>query len=79
MRQLILNTSFSRILVILAILLPFSSMAGEPGKKPKHPNLVLFIADDLGWNDVGYHESVIKTPNIDRLTKEGVELNRFYG
>nr|WP_294924711.1 sulfatase-like hydrolase/transferase [uncultured Flavobacterium sp.] len=42
------------------------------------PNIILIIADDAGWNDVGYHRSVIKTPNIDFLAKNGVELNRFY-
>jgi len=36
------------------------------------------IADDLGWNDVGFHGSEIRTPNIDRIAKEGVELDRFY-
>jgi len=36
------------------------------------------MADDAGWHDVGYHGSEIKTPNIDKLTKEGVVLNHFY-
>jgi arylsulfatase A-like enzyme len=53
-----------------------SNSSGQ--EKLKHPNLVIFVADDLGWNDVGYHDSVIKTPNIDSLTRQGVELNRFY-
>lgn len=43
-----------------------------------HPNVVIFLADDLGWNDVGYHDSVIQTPNIDRLAREGTQLDRFY-
>lgn len=43
------------------------------------PNVVIFLADDLGWSDVGYHgEEVIETPSIDRLAREGVQLDRFY-
>ena len=42
------------------------------------PNIVILVADDMGWADVGYHGSTIRTPNIDRLQKRGVELDRFY-
>ena len=46
---------------------------------PKQPNVIIFLADDLGWADVGYHgEEVIETPSIDRIAREGVELDRFY-
>ena len=44
----------------------------------QRPNIVIVVADDLGWNDVGYHGSEIPTPHIDRLVAEGVELTRFY-
>ncbi|MBW2271298.1 MAG: sulfatase-like hydrolase/transferase [Deltaproteobacteria bacterium] len=36
------------------------------------------MADDLGWADVSYHGSEIRTPNIDRIAHEGIELDRFY-
>jgi arylsulfatase A-like enzyme len=43
------------------------------------PNVVIFLADDLGWADVGFHgEEVIETPSLDRLAAEGVQLDRFY-
>ena len=42
------------------------------------PNIIVMVADDLGWNDVGFHGGDIDTPSLDRLAAEGVELNRFY-
>jgi arylsulfatase B len=45
---------------------------------PPPPNIVLILADDLGWNDVGYHGGDIHTPHLDRLAAEGVRLERFY-
>jgi arylsulfatase A-like enzyme len=42
------------------------------------PNIILMVADDLGWGDVGYHTSEIKTPNIDALAARGVQLDQFY-
>lgn len=42
------------------------------------PNVVLILADDLGWNDVGFHGAKNKTPHLDRLVKTGVELTHQY-
>jgi arylsulfatase A-like enzyme len=44
----------------------------------KKPNILILLADDLGFGDVGYQGSDIKTPNIDRIASEGVRLNQFY-
>jgi len=42
------------------------------------PNVIVMVADDLGWNDVGFHGGDIQTPSLDKLASEGVRLNRFY-
>ena len=45
---------------------------------PKRPHVVFLLADDLGWKDVGYHASEIKTPNLDRISVAGARLEQFY-
>lgn len=42
------------------------------------PNVLILVSDDQGWGDVGYHGGEMATPNIDRLVKEGLEMNRWY-
>lgn len=42
------------------------------------PNIVYIIADDLGWGDVGFRGSDIRTPNLDRLAATGVTFDQFY-
>jgi arylsulfatase A-like enzyme len=45
----------------------------------RHPNVVLILMDDLGYGDIGsYGVPDAKTPNIDRLAREGVKLSEFY-
>ena len=44
----------------------------------KQPNIVFVLADDYGWNDIGYHGSEIKTPNLDALASGGVKLENYY-
>jgi arylsulfatase A-like enzyme len=45
---------------------------------PPKPHIVFLLADDLGWKDVGFHGSEIRTPHLDRLAASGARLNRFY-
>lgn len=44
-----------------------------------HPNLVIILADDLGYGDLAtYGHQIVKTPNIDRLAEEGVKFTDYY-
>jgi arylsulfatase A-like enzyme len=48
-------------------------------KQNEKPNIIYIIADDLGYGDLGcYGQKLIKTPHIDRLSKEGIRFTQFY-
>ena len=51
---------------------------GAPAEPPTRPNIVLILADDMGFSDLGCYGSEIATPNIDRLAAEGVRFTQFY-
>jgi len=55
--------------VVLFVLAPSAvSQAGSPS----NPNIVVILADDLGYGDLGcYGATKVKTPNVDRLAREG--------
>ena len=42
------------------------------------PNIILFVIDDLGWNDTRYQGADYDTPTLDRLTREGIRLKQYY-
>ena len=42
------------------------------------PNILMFVIDDLGWNDTSYRGSDIPTPTIDKFAKEGIRLQQYY-
>ena len=64
-----------RVFILVALLLGASAPA--PAQRP--PNVVLVMMDDLGYGDLGsYGASDVRTPNIDRLAREGVRLTNAY-
>ena len=63
----------------LAILMLPAVAAAPAPDVPARPNVILCMADDLGWGDTGYNgHPVIRTPNLDRMAREGLRLDRFY-
>ena len=68
-----------RLLLLTALLASCCAPQMVGGKLvPVRPNIVLVVIDDLGWTDLGCQGSLYyETPNIDRLAKEGAQLDRF--
>ena len=50
--------------------------AGQP--PPGQPNILLIMADDIGYSDIGPYGSEIRTPNLDRLADGGLRFTQFY-
>ena len=58
---------------------PATAAAATPAPDLGPPNVVLILADDMGWGDLGsYGNTAIKTPNLDRLATEGARFTAFY-
>ncbi len=59
------------LFVALLLITPVASGA-------ERPNIVLFVADDLGWSDLGCYGGEIPTPHVDRLAADGLRFTQFY-
>jgi arylsulfatase len=58
-----------------------AAAAGLPRLIPaagRRPNILLILADDLGWSDLGCYGGEIQTPNLDKLARGGVRFTQFY-
>lgn len=67
-----------RRLPLLALLL-LSLRGVLPAAAPTPPNLIVILADDLGWADLGcYGNTFNETPHLDRLAREGLRFTQFY-
>ncbi len=54
-------------------------LAAAPARAADRPNLVLILIDDLGYGDIGpFGSKLNRTPNLDRMAKEGMKLTSFY-
>ncbi|WDF70024.1 arylsulfatase [Sphingobacterium oryzagri] len=62
----------------LFIAVVLSMLVSTTWAQTKKPNIILILADDLGYADLGAYGSEIETPNLDRLAQEGLRLRQFY-
>ena len=56
----------------------YSSASGLLGDRAKRPNIILIMADDMGYSDIGCYGGEINTPNLDRLAGGGLRFTQFY-
>ena len=70
-----LDTEMSRLYIsLLSLFFVFSfSNSNTPP-----PNIVIILADDLGFNDVSWHNPIIKTPHLEELARNGILLEQHY-
>lgn len=69
----------SRLKVLVSVVFLFGLLACTEVEIEKHPNVIFIMADDLGYNELGcYGQTIIHTPNIDKLAEEGMRFTQFY-
>ncbi len=66
------------VVVRLLCVCVFVAIAASTLAAPPRPNVVVLLADDLGWKDIGIYGGPVKTPTLDRLAAEGVRFTDFY-
>lgn len=68
------------LLILLPGLIPLR--AAEPGSPPRQvqgpPHIVIILADDMGYSDIGCYGGEVKTPHLDKMAGEGLRFTQFY-
>ena len=77
-RRDLLRGSSALAAASLALVALSSATSAAAQATSQRPHIVYIVADDLGWKDVGYHGSDIRTPHIDKLAQDGARLEQFY-
>ncbi|WP_163379737.1 sulfatase [Cyclobacterium sp. SYSU L10401] len=69
---------YLEVVIYTFFIICFNSI-GSFGQTPDSPNIILIMADDLGWGDVGFNGNrYLQTPELDQMAQNGLKLNRFY-
>jgi arylsulfatase A-like enzyme len=83
--MLLFNAKYFRIIMMrlkivstACFLCLLSLLVCRAGTKTARPNIVLILADDMGFSDLGCYGSEIPTPHLDRMASDGLRLTQFY-
>ena len=72
-----MNRMLLRSCLLLPLLFSCSVLWGSDNSDQR-PNIILVMADDLGWSDIGCYGGEIDTPHIDSLSRDGIRFTQFY-
>lgn len=88
-KKMTAHTSLFSTLIAVLFMLIASSLHGKArlpempsanaAEQSRQPNVIIIVADDMGWGDTGYNGNAIQqTPHLDRMAQEGIRFDRFY-
>jgi arylsulfatase A-like enzyme len=63
---------------LLFLLIIFCSAGSQALAQKKRPNIIVILADDMGYSDIGCFGSETKTPNLDEMATKGLKMTQFY-
>lgn len=65
-------------ITLISVFCATAAINSQASQAQERPNIVIILADDMGFSDIGCYGSEIATPNLDRLAKEGLRFTQFY-
>src|SRR5438128_11910632 len=73
----ILTSLQVRSLILILVVILANGIVAQAAE-PARPNVLLIVADDMGFSDLGCYGGEIATPNLDQLAKDGLRFTQFY-